>query len=429
MSPKPASTARRAAQDSPRAAALRSDDESDPGAAGPARRRRAAPADRADRRPRVRHANVEARWSKRARAWHYRARVSALGRVLVGVLRPTQDMAALDAEEMRRDAEGTRRAAVMTVAQAGEMVVDAARRRGVLERTARDDYGTRLRSLVRLVGGETKLEQLTDVEEVKRLALRARESGLTAATVVQKLLPFLSLCFREAGVRDPVPAARRELRQTLKPAAPAMPFFLPAELVDLLARMRDWRPTPAHTDTADSIEADADLVAFVAATGVRAGELGRVRIDDVDLARGRVEIAEPKDRGNPRVAVVGDALRPVLERVVARAEQMAAAGANPLRLIVPGSEVVLYETCRRWRDRLRVRHLSGRALRHSYGTGLLLRGAALNEVMHALGHRRVSTTSKYVHALGQRQASLAADWSAVLANVAEPTVAPEVTSA
>jgi integrase len=174
-------------------------------------------------------------------------------------------------------------------------------------------------------------------------------------------------------------------------------------------------------------QADADLVEFLASTGVRSGELGRVRLADVDIERGIVHVATPKDRGNPRDLVVAPSLAPVVQRLVQRAEALAGEGANPGRLLVPAVESWLGNIGRRWQVRLRDRRLSGRALRHTFVTGLLVSGVNPNDARDLAGHKSLKTTDRYTHLVSGRRENAAKKWSEHLAQLrSQPTPPPPV---
>src|SRR5690606_32640635 len=113
----------------------------------------------------------------------------------------------------------------------------------------------------------------------------------------------------------------------------------------------------------------------------------RVALRDVDLERGTVLVATPKDHANPRHLVIGERLRPVVERLVARAEAQAARGENEGRLFVPHASWWIVRLGQRWQRRLGEPRLNGRSLRHTYVSGLVASGATAAEARDLAGHK------------------------------------------
>lgn len=142
-----------------------------------------------------------------------------------------------------------------------------------------------------------------------------------------------------------------------------------------------------------SKEWHADLIQFIARTGVRAGELSRIRLEDIRWKERRVWIKIPKDRSNPRYLEI----TPGLEGVVGRLRDRSIRCGH--ELLVPGGMSGLTNILRRWSKRLGEPHLSARTLRHSFCTAQLSAGVPLNQVQDLMGHRSIRSTDRYVHAM------------------------------
>jgi integrase len=382
---------------------------------------------------------IEIRWS--AGRWVFRARLEIGARVMTGPWHERQELAVEDRRQLILNRERLPDR-VLTFGDALARVVADARERGLPEATVRKHYVCHTDYLSRVWRVDLRMVEI-DAAQVRMFVRQAVEEwGRSPNTLRQKDLPILEQCYRAAGLKSPVAAVRAEMRSLLKPRPPRMKFFEPAQVVELIDRMRNaelWHPKPCegcekldeaaaagcqvcggwgtvddHDRPPRSLparEADADLVEFLASTGVRSGELGRVRLEDVDLERGAVHVAVPKDKGNPRDLVVPPSLAPVVERLVRRAEGLAAEGANPGRLLVPSVESWLGNIGRRWQVRLRDRRLSGRALRHTFVTGLLVSGVNPNDARDLAGHKSLKTTDRYTHLVSGRRESAAKKWS------------------
>lgn len=409
------------------------------------------PQARRARRPARMSRGIEMRWQ--GGQWVFRARMESAGRVIVGAwhddqVRAVEDRAAI---ALKRDLLPDR---VLTFGDALARVIRDAQDRGLPEATVRKHYQCHVRYLQRWWRPEVRMVQLT-AAELRWFVREALEQGRSPNTLLQKDLPILEQAFGLAGLSSPVGEVRTAMRSQLKFRPPRMQFWTPTEVVALIDRMRRedlWHPKPceacAELDDGEATgcqvcggwrtvddrerpprqlpgrEADADLVEFLASTGVRAGELGRVRIEHVDLERRSVHVATPKDRGNPRDLVVPASLRPVVERLVRRAQDLVAAGRNPDRLLVPGAMVWLANLGRRWKERLRDPRINGRAFRHTFVTGTLAAGVHPNDARDLAGHKSLKTTDRYVHVISGRRESAAQQWAEHLERIRTPVTTP-----
>ncbi|HVR70795.1 MAG TPA: tyrosine recombinase XerC [Vicinamibacteria bacterium] len=134
------------------------------------------------------------------------------------------------------------------------------------------------------------------------------------------------------------------------------------------------------------------------ATGIRCGELVGLDVDDVDMDARMVRVLGKgrKERVVPFGHPAGEALR---RYAVHRLATMPPSGAmfvnrrgarltdRYVRLIV-AARVLQMASARR---------VSPHALRHSFATHLLERGADLRAIQELLGHASLSTTQRYTH--------------------------------
>lgn len=164
----------------------------------------------------------------------------------------------------------------------------------------------------------------------------------------------------------------------------------------------------AMLDRLQSVPADYDLVLVTVYTGLRRGELARLRVDDVDLQAGVLWV-QGKKRREP-VALDVDVV-PSIEAMVRRAtngfmvpESAAFRGPKkPLRLLTAEEHAekrrayTVANTFRRWAKKLKDRRFHPHALRHSLATELIRSGADLETAGRALRHRQAQTTKRYTH--------------------------------
>ncbi len=157
-----------------------------------------------------------------------------------------------------------------------------------------------------------------------------------------------------------------------------------------------------HGEAGRLLAADATLrvaVRLMVATGVRVGELCKLRVDDIapDAAALRVHGKGSRDR----IAYVADpAFRAELRRLV-EARRGAAGAAAPLfvnrhgRAMKPQSvRVRLHRVAREARL---TRRVTPHMLRHTAATLLIETGVDIRVVQRLLGHSSIATTEIYTH--------------------------------
>ena len=160
---------------------------------------------------------------------------------------------------------------------------------------------------------------------------------------------------------------------------------------------------------------DRAILELFYASGLRLGELVALDIDDVNLASRMVRVLGKggKERIVPFNRKAESAIRVYLpdrrallrearpDRSPARGSARRRAGQHPLFVNYRGGRLSSRSV-----DRLVRRHvarlgarlgISPHALRHSFATHLLERGADLRSIQELLGHARISTTQRYTH--------------------------------
>ena len=231
-----------------------------------------------------------------------------------------------------------------------------------------------------------------DRAAIRRFLAELHKAGQSRATAARKLAAartFLRYLRREELIDgDPgalVAAPKREVR---------MPAHLSeTEMEALLAAASSDSPLGRR---------DRAILELFYASGLRVSELAGLGLEDIDLARKMVRVLGKgrKERIVPFNTSTARALRAYLER---RPAGPPASGRRADALFVNhrGGRLTVRSI-----DRIVRRYvaatsartgISPHALRHSFATHLLQRGADLRVIQELLGHARLSTTQRYTH--------------------------------
>ena len=234
---------------------------------------------------------------------------------------------------------------------------------------------------------------------------RSRRHGPATAkmtcTAVRAFLRFLC-----ATKRLP-PGMDKALPAVAAWSNPTVPRYLaPADLERLLASV-----APSRTGMRDRA-----ALLLLGRLGLRAGDVVRLRLSDIDFRAGTLAVAGKSRRGEllPLPQDVGDALINYLRdaRPSVALPEVFLTVLPPLR---PMSTQALAALVARTLDRAGISaptrgcHL----LRHSAATSMLRRGASLAGVGAVLRHRRPATTVKYAKADDLRLLAVAQAWPGV----------------
>jgi integrase/recombinase XerC len=231
---------------------------------------------------------------------------------------------------------------------------------------------------------------------VRSFLAELHAAGLSRASAARKLAAirtFLRYLRREALLEgDPgalVATPRREVR-------------MPAHLSE--REMTALIDAPSAGDPLG--RRDRAILELFYASGLRLSELAGLDVDDVNLSArmARVLGKGGKERMVPFNTSTARALRAYLpdrEHIAAAATGTGARDRQPLFVNYRGSRLSTRSI-----DRLVRRYvatcstrlgISPHALRHSFATHLLQRGADLRAIQELLGHSRLSTTQRYTH--------------------------------
>ncbi|MBI5709344.1 MAG: tyrosine-type recombinase/integrase [Candidatus Eisenbacteria bacterium] len=230
------------------------------------------------------------------------------------------------------------------------------------------------------------------LEHALRMLYQARRSPASAARALAAWRSFSRYCLRRGVIaRDPAraipfPRLPRRLPRTL-------PVLDLAKALDRLAAADD----PAALR-------DRALLELAYSSGLRLSELVGLNRGDVDPAAGLLRVRGKGRR--ERIVPVGEGALAALDRYLAAAPRRAAGAPRPR-----GDEAVFTgprgtrlsgRTVQRV-VRQRLGEVAGglgvtpHALRHSFASHLLDRGADLRAIQELLGHRSLASTQVYTH--------------------------------
>ena len=259
---------------------------------------------------------------------------------------------------------------------------------------------------------KTKVDEL-ESSHLDRTAIRGfladlHARGQSSASAARKLAAvrtFLGYLRREGIVDGDAGALVRTPKREVR---------MPAHLSE--TEMADLVSSP---DDAPLGRRDRAILELFYASGLRLSELAGLNLEDVNLSARMVRVLGKGNR--PRIVPfntsTGTAIREYLkerELIVGRSPATAGHDVRPkdgrrVRLQADHPLFVNYRGTRltvRSIDRLVRRYvtatgtregISPHALRHSFATHLLQRGADLRAIQELLGHARLSTTQRYTH--------------------------------
>lgn len=259
-------------------------------------------------------------------------------------------------------------------------------------RNYEEDLGQFMSYLQSTVGDEIDLDQI-EARRLRSFSAWLSSSGYAASTIARRL----------ACVRSFFRFHRRRGRIAIDPAAglrnPKQPRRLPTLLrEDELSRfLESIEPTDALAIR------DRAMFEVLYGGGLRVGEMVALELPDLD---DEFQVLRVSGKGRrERLCPVGQTAWGFLQRWIL-ARQPAVAGERAVFLNRYGNRLSPRSV-----DRLFAEHarnfglpdeVTPHALRHSFATHLLERGADLRSVQELLGHRRLTTTQIYTHVTKDR---------------------------
>ena len=219
---------------------------------------------------------------------------------------------------------------------------------------------------------------------------RQRISPSSSARKLSALRTFIRYLRREALVDNNPSSLVSAPKQGV-----AIPSHLTVDEMNRLLEMPDPSTPLGRRDRA--------ILELFYASGLRLSELVGLDMESIDVSRKMVRVLGKgrKERLVPFNTATADALKAWLRDRGQRGAEGARGAKAPLFLNYRGERLSARSV-----DRLVRRYvaacgakfsISPHALRHSFATHLLARGADLRAIQELLGHARLSTTQRYTH--------------------------------
>jgi site-specific recombinase XerD len=156
---------------------------------------------------------------------------------------------------------------------------------------------------------------------------------------------------------------------------------------------------------------DLAILTVLLRLGLRAGEVARMRLEDINWRAGEI-VVHGKNRRHERLPLPGDVGAAVAE-YLHQDRPPTPSRAVFLRMISPRQQLtptavtaIVYAAC----DRAGVPRVGAHCLRHTAASQMLRAGASLDEVGQALRQRQLKTTAIYAKVDHGRLGSLARPW-------------------
>jgi site-specific recombinase XerD len=225
------------------------------------------------------------------------------------------------------------------------------------------------------------------VDFVRECAAKLKPSGCAApTTAIRSFLRFLVTRRGLApGLVDAVPRIRQWKQQ-------AIPKHLSAEQVDGALATCDEKSPAGLRDRA--------ILLLLYRLALRAGEVGHLRLSDIDWTDGSLRVHCAKSARERRLPLPGD-VGQALEVYLRKGRPTSAEPYVFLRTRAPFSPLTGSTTVSCLAKRhlklagISIRGLSAHAFRHTAATQMVRRGASFKQVADTLGHRLLETTAIY----------------------------------
>jgi integrase/recombinase XerD len=251
-------------------------------------------------------------------------------------------------------------------------------------------YGADLREFWRDVAVDDHLPANLDIDAVQQHLVNLSERGLSTTSIARHLacIKMFLRFHHHSGL------LRRDLASVIE--LPKKWYRLPdtVHYEQVLALLAAPDPTDEY------YHRDKALLELLYATGMRAGELVALPLDNVNLDIGYLRCLGKgnKERiipiGRPAIRALRDYLRhsrPALATPNSRRNVFLSRTGRPL------DRSNVWRLVRKYAERAGIGHLHPHTLRHCFATHLLVGGADLRIVQELLGHADPTTTEVYLH--------------------------------
>lgn len=272
-------------------------------------------------------------------------------------------------------------------------------------------YGRYVREFLAEVFGQTRVDPRTlaatdVVRHVASLVGRYVPSTLgTVGTALRQFFRFLRVHgVRDDRLEDAVPVV-------VSPTLGGLPRFLEPEVFQQLLASLDRSTPRARRDRA--------MVLCVARLGLRAGEVARIRLEDIDWRNAVLQIRSRKTARGARLPLPADVGSAIVEYLRDGRPPTSCRHVFVLHRLRPGEQATqrtVYEAVEVALDRAGIdAPIRGpNLLRHTLATRLVRQGASLREVADLMGHRCLSSTQIYAKLDLESLRQVAQPWPGVM---------------
>ena len=310
-----------------------------------------------------------------AEGWKWRPAIRVEGDLIWGPVFDTQAEAYEAMLRMRGEAKkAPRTGGDRTLQEAFDGAVRALLDKGGSEHTAAG-YRHRIKRFCEILDPTAPVHQVT-ADDIRHLMRERRRLHKVSSNTLRWDLTLLRRVFKLVGLtgdRNPASAVERPDEKE-----PARPFLTMARVGAIEAAIR--------ASSGLESEFHADVLVFLACTGIRSFEFARLRAKDFTFERdssGSVRVQGK--RGGIREIAFDPGIGEVAKRLRLRCEE---------KPICPPS--TLATILKRWGKRLDVPELSARVLRRTFATDMAEHDQNLRLVQDQLGHKQLTTTQRYL---------------------------------
>jgi site-specific recombinase XerD len=307
--------------------------------------------------------------------WKWRPAIRVEGDLVWGPSFDTQAQAYEALLGMRAEANvAPRTGGDLTLQESFDRAVQALLDKGGSEHTAKG-YRHRIKRFSEILDPAAPVHQVT-ADDIRHLMRERRRLHQVTSNTLRWDLTLLRRVFKLAGLTgDRNPAACVERPDEKQPARP----FL------TMQKVGEMEATIRASGKPES-EFHADLLVFLACTGIRSFEFSRLRTADFEFEPdGSGLIRVQGKRGGIREVALDAGLSDVARRLSSRCQTQPICPPSTIATILD-----------RWADRLKVPHLNARILRRTFATDMAEHDQNLRLVQDQLGHKQLTTTQRYL---------------------------------